>query len=243
MRPAEHRILGQDDRAQLHERVDQLVDRRLAELGKRRMRRAPRGAQLQPQDAARREPQPIVGRLAVDEIAALLLGRRSVGDARAVAAPLLADDEDEGDARFPVAPQTSGRRDLGGQDALGVACAAAVEAIAVDAAREERRHAVDVRREGDRLARAVRRAGGRRDDVEAHRVDALLEERPAVRAQVVGERPRRCALAARGGIDVDERPRQRDDVGGIGGGRCHAVTGSTIRARCAYRCASLDTSR
>ena len=75
---------------------------------------------------------------------------RLVRDSRAVAAALLADDEQQADARLAVAPQPLGRRDLRGENALRVARAAAVQPIALDAARKERRHAVEVRREDDR---------------------------------------------------------------------------------------------
>src|SRR4029077_6739812 len=122
-----------------------------------------------PENAPRREAEPIVGRLAVDEIAALDLRRRLVRGARAVAAALLADDEHEADARFAVAAQTPGRRDLRREDAFGVARAAPVQAIAFDAAREKRRHAVDVGRERDRLARRVRGAAGAGGRVEPGR--------------------------------------------------------------------------
>ena len=110
------------------------------------MRRAPAGAQLEAQDAARGEAEPVVGRLAVDQKPAAA-GAASFAAARAVAAALLADDEHQADARFAVAPQAIGRRDLRRQNALRIARAAPVQPIAVDAARKERRHAVEVRRE------------------------------------------------------------------------------------------------
>ena len=72
---------------------------------------------------------------------------RVVGRARAVAAALLADDEQQADARFAVAPQPIGRRHLRRQNPLRVARAAAVQPIALDAARKERRHAIEVGRE------------------------------------------------------------------------------------------------
>ena len=154
MRSTEHRIGRQLDRPQLDQRVDQLVDRRFAELRKRRVRRAPARAQLEAQDAARREAEPVVGRLAVDQEPAAA-GRRLVRRARAVAAALLADDEQQADARFAVAPQPIGRRHLRRENALRVARAAPVQAIAFDAARKERRHAVEVRREDDQLRRGA----------------------------------------------------------------------------------------
>ena len=66
VRAPEQRILGQRDAAKHHQRVEQLVDRRLAELGKRRMRGASARAQPHAEHAARREPEAVVGRLAVD---------------------------------------------------------------------------------------------------------------------------------------------------------------------------------
>ena len=53
-------------------------------------------AQLEPENAARRQAEAVVGRLAVDQEAAA--GRDVVRDARAVAAAFFADDEDESDA-------------------------------------------------------------------------------------------------------------------------------------------------
>src|SRR3982074_2914920 len=104
------------------------------------MRGAPGGAELEPQDAARREPEPAVGRLAVDKKPASVRGL--VRHPRAVAASLLAAQKQQPAARLPCAAKRVGRRDLRGKNPFGIARAAAVEAIAVHMAREERRHAV-----------------------------------------------------------------------------------------------------
>ena len=94
-----------------------------------------------------------LGRLAVDQEA------RSRGDGvgglGAVAAPLLAGHEHQADAGLARRPQPLRRRDLRGENPLGVAGAAAVQDAVLDAAGEERRHAVEVRRE-DHLGLADR---------------------------------------------------------------------------------------
>ena len=57
-----------------------------------------------------------LGRLAVDQKPRP--GGGAVRQLRAVAAALLADDEQQSDARFTVAPQPIGRRNLRGENAL-----------------------------------------------------------------------------------------------------------------------------
>ena len=166
VRAAEVGIGRQRDASQLDERIDQLVDRRFAQLGKRRVRRAPARHQPEPQGAARRQRQPVVGRLAVDEEPRTR--RREVRRARAVAAALLADDEQQADALLAGAPQAVDGRDLRREDALRIARAAAEDASALEPARKKRRDAVEVRREDDLC---VGRAG---EDVEPAGVDRLL---------------------------------------------------------------------
>src|SRR5919108_758610 len=114
------------------------------------MRCAAGGAQLQPQHAARGEPEPVVGRLAVDQVAAAVT--RVVRHARAVAAALLSDDEEQTDGCLAVATQPIRGGDLRGQDPLGVACAAAAETIPLETTRKERRDAIDMRGENDRCS-------------------------------------------------------------------------------------------
>ncbi len=130
--------------------------------------------------------------------------RRFVRDARAVAAALLADDEHQADARLAVAPQPIGRRHLRGQNPFRVARSAAVQTIALDAARKERRHAVEVRREHDggigrRVASTLKRVSSTRCSVTAE----------SEAAQVVGEPAAGVAFPAGRRIDVDERARER----------------------------------
>ncbi len=83
--------------------------------------------------------------------------RRRVRRAGAVAAALLADDEQQADARFAGAPQPIDGRDLRRENALRVARSAPDDASALEAAREKRRDAVEVRRQDD-----ARRCRGRR---------------------------------------------------------------------------------
>ena len=136
-----------------------------------------------------------------------LPARRAFASSRAVAAALLADDEQQADARLAVAPQPLGRRDLRGQNALGVARAAAVQPIAVDAAREKRRHAVEVRREHDRPGGVRTGVAITLNRVVVHRL--LVTANPSSR-RYAGEPAARFAFAAGRRIDVDERARERD---------------------------------
>ena len=136
-------------RSQRDQRVDQLVDRRLALLG--RAPNAPRGptrgaaARSTPRVA---DPEPVVGRLAVDQKRAIraasrsrsprhrcralrrrrTAARRAARRARAAARP-----------PRPARPGSPSRRTRRGR-----------RAARLDVARKERRHAVEVRREHDR---------------------------------------------------------------------------------------------
>jgi hypothetical protein len=120
VRASENGIVRQCDRSQLDQRVDQFVDRRLAELGKRRMCRPARRREPQAQDAACCASEAAVGRLAVHEKPAVAR-RGGVRRARAVAAALFADDEDQANARFPVTLQPIGRRNHRREDPFRVA--------------------------------------------------------------------------------------------------------------------------
>ena len=102
--------------------------------------------------------EPAVGRLAVDQILAAVGRRGVVRDARAVAATLFADHEQQADARFAVARSRSARGDLRRQNAFGVARSAAEDPAVLDAALEERRHAVVVGREHHRRTSRPSRA-------------------------------------------------------------------------------------
>ena len=84
-----------------------------------RLECAARPVALQPHaiDAARRDAEPVVRRLAVDQEAAIRGGERVRG-LRAVAAPLLADDEQQADARLAGRAQPLGGGDLRDQRAL-----------------------------------------------------------------------------------------------------------------------------
>src|SRR5687768_17357564 len=102
------------------------------------MRRSPCRAQSDAQHTTSSRPEPVVRRLAVDQIANPW-ERLVVGDPRTVAATLLAGDEQQGKARL-----TSGAEPLGGghlrrEDALRVARAAPEDQTALFAAGEERR--------------------------------------------------------------------------------------------------------
>src|SRR5262249_18174798 len=114
MRGAEPWILRQLDRSKLDQRVQQLVDRRFSQLRIGGLCRPPDGAQLQPQDASRRESETVVSGLAVHEESTAARG--SVGDAGAVASTLFADDKDQPDSSLSLAAKEISRRDLSGQN-------------------------------------------------------------------------------------------------------------------------------
>ncbi len=143
MRSAERRVAWELDRSQLDQRVDQRVDRRFAELGKRRVRRAPAGDQLESKNPPRRQAETVVRRLAVDQIPAAA-GRRFVRAAGPVAAALFADDEHQSHARFTGAHQRVRRRHLRRQNPFGVATATPEHPIAFYTAGKERRDTVEV---------------------------------------------------------------------------------------------------
>ena len=189
------------------------------------MRGAAGRVQLQPEDPARRGAETAFGRLAVDEKPAP--GGHVVRQLRAVAAALFADDEQQADARLALAPQPLGGGHLRGENALRIARSAAVQTIALDAAREERRHAVEVRGQHDIHPGHARRTAGGRDDVEPVAIDGLLGDRKAQLAQVPASH--RPASPSRPVVEsMSMRP------------RANAI-GSTLRAPCACRCASRDT--
>ena len=167
VRAAQLDVLGQLYAAHHHQRVQQLVDRRFPQLRKRRVRGAARRHQLHAQDAAGGDAEPVVGGLAVDQVAHARR-RALVGDAGAVAAALFADHEQQRDARFPALAQPLRGRHLRRQDALGVAHAAADQHAALDAGLVEGRHAVVVR--GQHHAGLVAQ---RRKHVEAAVADRL----------------------------------------------------------------------
>src|SRR2546426_2979596 len=118
------------------------------------MRGAPRGRELYAKHAARGEAESAVGGFAVHQKLATV--RPCIRDARPVASSFLPDHEEQPDARFTVRPERLDGRDLGGQNSFRVARAAAVQPIALEAAREKWRHTVEMGREHDR-----RRANGR----------------------------------------------------------------------------------
>ena len=169
------------------------------------MRRAPGRAQPDAQRAARREPQPVVGRLAVHEKPRCRWRRDSPRARRRCRVPRR--PRTAGRRALALPPQDLGRRDLRRQDALRVARAAAVDPIALEPARKERRHAVEMRGEHDRRA-----ARGRRDDVESGVVDRLLGDRQARARAGTAPASGPLRLAAGRRIDVDQPARQVDQI-------------------------------
>ena len=122
---------GQFKRENFFERVDELMDGAVAEFGIGGVAHLAGGAEGRSQSAFGRQRETIVGRFAVDEKAAAL--GIFVGEPRPGGVALLADDEEQADLSALVA-QAHGGGDLRGDDALGVATAAAVDELVVFAA-------------------------------------------------------------------------------------------------------------
>src|SRR5262245_7830543 len=104
MRTPEDGIRRELHTADDHQRVQQLVDSGLAQLGERRMRGAADRTQPHAQRPAGRKPKTVIRRLAVDQEldARWRLLVRALG---AVAPPLLADDVEQADPLLAAAPQ------------------------------------------------------------------------------------------------------------------------------------------
>ena len=205
------------------------------------------GAQLEPENAARRQAQAVVGRLAVDQKSHAIGAGRLVRRSRAVAPALLADDEHQADARLAVTAQLLGRRDLRRKNPFRVAGPTPEQLVAFDPAGKERRHAVEMSGENHGGAAAFARAD-LRNHVEAGVVDALLVNRPAAAAEIIRQPSAALAFAAGRRIDVDQSACETNDIDQV---RRHAdilsttcngvATGSTLRAPCGCRCASRGT--
>src|SRR5439155_4617052 len=164
------------------------------------MRCPARGAELHAQYAARGEAEPAVGGFAVHQKLATV--RPCIRDARPVASSLLPDHEEQPDARLTLRPERLDGRDLRGQNSFRVARAAAVEPIALEAAREKWRHTVEMGREHDRWW-----ANGR-ENVEPLVVHRLFGDRECVVPQKGGKPAAHLRLPSRRRVDVDEGPRQ-----------------------------------
>ena len=98
---------------------------------------------FQSQVAFRTQHQFILGRLTVNHVAAA--GGMQVRFARAVAGGFLPNQEEQAEVRHVLAQQAFRRRNLCGDDALGVACSPPVNQLSVLARGNERRNSVDVR--------------------------------------------------------------------------------------------------
>src|SRR5215212_8785857 len=97
--------------------------------------------QVDSKHAASRNPEAVVGWLAVNEI--LRTGCKLLRQLRAIAAPLFTYDEQQSDVFHALTAQLFGRRDLRSGRAFGVARSTAIQCVAVNSAGKERRHAVE----------------------------------------------------------------------------------------------------
>ena len=118
-------VSGERQCPQPHERVDEQVDRGDAVLGKRGVIRTSACEQFDPQHASRERRELAVGRLAVDQVP--VAHRVKVRQRGAVAAALLADDEQQADPAFAAGAEPIGGGQLRGQDPLGVARSSPVQ--------------------------------------------------------------------------------------------------------------------
>ena len=165
----------------------------------------PGGPQPDAQVAPCRQRQAAVGRLAVDQEPRPDRGR--VGDVGAVAAALLAHDEQQADADLAVRAQPLGGRHLRREDALRVARASSVQPAVANGAGEEGRHTVVVRRQHDRRVRLQRR------DHVAPSVGYRLRGDRISEIAKAGNEPLAGRLLPPGrGIDVDQLAREIDNV-------------------------------
>ena len=102
--------------------------------------------------------------------------------------------------------QLPGCLNLRGQATLGVTRATSIDHALVFATACKRRHAIEVSRQDD--LRSVER----RDQIETTVIDRLLADVVSGSSQVICQPRADLGLAAGCGIDIDQRPRQRDDV-------------------------------
>ena len=202
---AEIGIDRQRQATQRDERVDELLDRRLALLP------GPTSAPPGPAAVSRTRRTPrvaVASRLSVGS--PLIRNRQRLGIVFAATAPSLPRSSPTTNSRptrrSPARSQPLGRRDLRRQNPLRIARATANEPAILDPARKERRHTIEVRGEHHR------RIVDRREDVGAAALDRLLGDVVAERAQTLREPAARVRLAAGRRIDVDERSRERDKV-------------------------------
>ncbi len=168
------------------------------------MRGAAARRQPHAQNPSRRRRQPAIGRLAIDEESAGIGDR--IRRRRAVTAALLADNEQHADPALAALPKAFGRGHLRRENPFRIAGAAPNQAAILDAAGKERRHAIEVRREDN--ARLVEH----RQDVGAAALDALFDDVVTEPAQPLGQPRPRFRLPPRRRVDVDECPREREDV-------------------------------
>ncbi len=168
---AEHGVGRERQVPQARQDVDQLVDRRVPQLRVGGVGRPPLGREGEIEIPLRAQGEPVLGGLAVDQVAGP--PGVAVGHLGADAVRLLADDEQQAEPADPLVQQLPGGLEHGGDPPLGVARPPAVEEFAVFRGGEERRHGVHVGREDDhRLP-----PGG--EDVEAVPLDRHALDRAA----------------------------------------------------------------
>ncbi len=209
---AEHGIGGERQVPQPRQDVDELVDRRVPQLRIGGVGRLPLGLEGEIEVPLRAQGEPVLGGLAVDQVAGP--PGVAVGHLGADAVGLLADHEQQAESADPLVQQLPGRLQHGGDPPLGVARPPAMEEFAILRGGEERRHGVHVGREDDhRLP-----PGG--EDVEAVLLDRHALDRAAGKPvheilqpaeQEVADLP----LAPGRRVDVDQGAGQLEEVHGV----------------------------
>src|SRR5262249_28965215 len=137
------RINRKRKRAYLVQGVEQSVNRGVAELRIRRVRKLAARFEFIAENAFGAERELVLRRLAVDEKARAT--RRGGGGFRADAAALFADDEEQREIAHAGGGKIFGGADHGGDNAFGIARAAAVDVRFVFAGGKEGRDGVQMR--------------------------------------------------------------------------------------------------
>ena len=199
-------IGGQLQFADLVQRVEQLLDCGFTELGIGRVRHLAARDQLDTQRPLRRDGQAVLGRLAVDQ--ELHAARLLVRNLSTLTVALLAHQKQQANVNA-LGLQLLGGCDLSHDDALGVAGAAAVDAICRFRRRNERRDRIHV---GGQRKLRIRMIRVRRPDIEAIAFDGNSFDVVAELGQFTGERVADRAFHTGRRFDIDELASKCENV-------------------------------
>ena len=202
---AEHRIGREFEIVNRRKQTEHGLDGRLAQVRVRRVRGAPAGADDDALRALGAAGELALGGFAVDQ--PLAGGGQMVGGARAVGVLLLAHHEQQIHPVLAFFGELLGRDHHGSGDALGVAGAATVEAVAFEPRRHVGRHGIEVRGQRDALTRP------RCPDVRASGRDFLQFHVPTAGHEPAGNEVDGAGFGAAGRLDGQQFGGEGDDVG------------------------------